>query len=126
MNDSEMDIISIDELENDIPRRRNERFDFPAIYVSDYCISFNSKCVGILGKSKINVSKTNDFVIFREAQSSSSKAFAITTNGNSGFIISSRRIKTVTGLKDGQYFKLYSVKGGGYAIKRHEPIQVPD
>lgn len=127
MNDLEMDIISIDESENDIPCRRSEKFDFPAVGVFDTVLYFNSKCSVVLRKSKIFVSKTNDFVIFREAPASSTNAFLKLPNKNgAGFRISSRRIKAVTGLKDGQYFKLYTVKGGGYAIKRHEPIQMPD
>lgn len=69
MNDLEMDIISIDELENDIQCRRSERFGFPAIYVSYPCITFNSKCVGILEKEKIFVSKTNDFFDFQRSTS---------------------------------------------------------
>lgn len=67
------------------------------------------------------------FLIFREAPASSDNAFSkIPNKYGHGFRISSQRIKTATGLKDGQYFKLYAVKGGGYAIKRHEPIQAPD
>lgn len=127
MSDSEMDIINIDESENDIPCTRKDRFDFPVVGVFDTAIYFNSKCGDILGKSKIFVSKTNDFVVFREAPASSTNAFLKLPNKNgSGFKISSRRIKTETGLKSGQYFKLYTVKDGGYAIKRHEPIQMPD
>ena len=127
MNDLEMDIISIDESGNDIPCMRKDKFDFPVVGVFDTVIYFNSKCGGILGESKIFVSKTNDFVIFREAPASSTNAFLKLPNkSGAGFKISSRRIKTATGLKSGQYFKLYAVKGGGYAIKRHEPILVPD
>lgn len=125
--DSKMDMVCIDEPEDNILCRKLQKFDFPAVTVLQNTIYFNSKCGNILNSEKIRVSKTNDFLIFREAHPYSEQAYRKhVCKGNDGFQISGNRICGATGLKPGEVYRLYNVNGGGYAIKRHEPIQAPD
>ena len=127
MDNQEIGMVCIDGVEDDILSIKTANLDFPAVCVHQKAIYFNSRCSNLLNSKKIQVSKTNDFVIFREAHPASPNAFRRLWYGrSSSFCISGVRIMSATGLKPGQCFRLYSVKGGGYAIKRHEPLQVPD
>ena len=127
MDNKEIGMVCIDGLEDDILSQKHAKLGFPAVCVHQEAIYFNSRCGNILNSKKIQVSKTNDFVIFREAHPGSQNAFRRLSFGkSSSFCISGVRIMEATGLKPGQCFRLYSVKGGGYAIKRHEPLHVPD
>lgn len=127
MDNQENGMVCIDGLEDDILSKKTANLDFPDVCVHKKVIYFNSRCSNLLNSKKIQVSKANDFVIFREAHPASPNSFRrLCYAGSSSFCISGVRIMSATGLKAGQYFRLYSVKGGGYAIKRHEPLQVPD
>ena len=127
MDNQEIGMVCIDGLEDDILSRKTAKLDFPAVCVHQQAIYFNSRCSNILNSKKIQVSKTNDYLIFREAHPASTNAFCRLSFGKGpSFCISGVRIMEATGLKPGQCFRLYSVKGGGYAIKLHEPLQVPD
>lgn len=98
------------------------RYDFPAVRICSSVILFNKWCIGLFDAKRISVSKTPDLLIFRDANTMSS--FSICSLRKGGFYISGSRIKKITGLSTGTYFRLYPLKGGGYAIKRHEPIAV--
>lgn len=127
MDNKEIGMVCIDGLEDDILSRKTANLDFPAVCVHQQAIYFNSRCSNLLNSKKIQVSKTNDYLIFREAHPASPNAFRrLSFWKSSSFFISGVRIMEATGLKPGQYFRLYSVKGGGYAIKRHEPLHLPD
>lgn len=48
----------------------------------------------------------------------------IIRRANAGFCISARTIIQASGLRPGSAYRLYKIKGGGYAVKRYEPEQV--
>lgn len=48
--------------------------------------------------------------------------YTATAPATIGISIFGASIKSLTGLKTGDAFRLYRLKDGGYAIKRYEPI----
>ena len=120
--DSEIDTISIDQCEEIIS---NRKYSFPYVSVYESFLYFASECTGFENSDRIQASKTTDFVIFRGTQNANSNSLK-KSRKSSGFCISAKTIISNTGLKPGEVYRLYNVKGGGCAIKRHYPIQVPD
>ena len=122
--DSETDIICVDQRE-EIISKAFCKYGFPAVSVYDSFLYFTSMCTGFENSDRIQVSKTKDFVIFRGTQNATRNSFKKSRTSH-GFRISARTIISNTGLKTGEVYRLYNVKGGGFAIKRHEPEYVSD
>lgn len=118
---NENDFLDVRGEESQILRRTQRKYDFPAVLICNRDICFNKYCKGLFSTKRILVSKTPDLLIFRDANTLAS--FAIIPFRDGGFHISGIGIRRMAELSIGTYFRLYPLKGGGYAIKRHEPIE---
>lgn len=114
------ELIDIEDFGDDILCKNIHSLDFPAMTVG-YCnLYFNTKCAGYLKQERVRVSKTVDYLIFRDAKSNSYGSFRRTESGF-GATIACKTIARECGLRTGQVFRVYKVKGGGCAVRRFEP-----
>jgi len=120
---NETEFLTIDNAEDQITHR--EYYKFPAVYIQECNIYFNAFCKGLFHCNRLRVTKTSNLIIFRESDTFDSFPIRWHTSCDA-FSICGVRIKRISGLSSGSYFRLYPVKGGGYAIKRLEPLSRED
>lgn len=102
--------------EEDVIPRSLERFDYPAVTISPWMIYFNSKCSNLFPEHRIRISRAGQYIIFRGTYGS--QAFEKNKKNNSGFsLVSLNLIREINPDNSRKSYKLYPVKGGGYAIK---------
>lgn len=112
--------ISIEDFGDDIICKSVRILDYPAMAVGENNLYFNVKCAGYLEKDRVKVTKTSDYLIFRDAEPNSCGSFRrIGLRGSS--TIARKIISRECGLLTGQVFRVYKVKGGGCAVRRFEP-----
>ena len=114
--------ISIEDFGDDIICRRIRILDYPAMVVGENALYFNVKCAGYLEQGCVKVTKTLDYLIFRDAEPNYVGSFRRSGSGDA-FVISSKIISRECGLRPGQVFRVHKVKGGGCAVRRLEPEQ---
>lgn len=112
--------ISIEDFGEDIICKSVSILDYPAMAVRETYLYFNVKCAGYLEKDRVMVTKTLDYLIFRDAEPNSCGSFRRTEIRGSS-TIASKIISRECGLLTGQVFRVYKVKGGGCAVRRFEP-----
>lgn len=122
-----IDLIDINESEVILKNRVHDHLDFPAIYVAEHGFYPNKCARSLFDKSRVRISKTPSYVIFRPTDFHDGYAirpfFDNCEKRGGGVYIGSKRVVRELSVKQGRWFKLYAAKDGAYAIKRNEPLE---
>lgn len=122
-----IDSIDINESEVILKNRVHDHLDFPAVYVTENGFYPNKCARSLFDKSRVRISKTPSYVIFRPTDFcdgySARPFFNDGEKCRSGAYIGSKRVVQELSVKQGRWFKLYAAKDGAYAIKRNEPLE---